>query len=122
MKKKELAMRLQVIDQELKGLEDEKKELREELLGKMKPGEIIVFETPEGPYKAKACETNVKILRKNSEILDEIGLQGYLASSTVQCGKLETYLKGAGDPGTMLARCIMAVETKTVLKILKGAA
>jgi len=120
MKKKDLAYRIYEIDQDLKGLEDEKRELREELLGKMKTGEVLVFDTPEGTYKAKACETNVKILRKNAEILEEIGLQGYLAASTVLCGKLETYLKAAGDVGGTMARCIEAVETKTVLKILRG--
>lgn len=120
MKKKDLAYRIYEIDQDLKGLEDEKRELREELLGKMKPGEVFTFDTPEGPYKAKACETNVKILRKNAEILEEIGLQGYLASSVIQCGKLETYLKSIGDVGAKLARCVEVVEIKTVLKIMRG--
>ena len=123
MRKQEIAKRVWEIDQELKGLEDERKELREELEGRMDAGEIVPFETELGPYRAKKCETEVKILKSAMLIENIVGRPAFFDSITVSVGKLEAAIKKhltALDPVEAMAACTAAVEKKAVLKILKG--
>uniref|UniRef100_A0A6M3LPG8 Uncharacterized protein n=1 Tax=viral metagenome TaxID=1070528 RepID=A0A6M3LPG8_9ZZZZ len=117
MKKEEIAKRIYDLGQAIKGLEDEKKELREELSGRMAVGDIVRFETPEGLYRAKKCPTFSTIMKSPEDILGIVGEDVFVASVKVSTEKLKELVSSQ-----VFEMCIKAkdVPGDDVLKILKG--
>ncbi len=118
-----IAKRIYELSQRIKGDQDEMAELREALAAKMKPGQLVPFDTPEGPYQAKLCECSETILHGNAIIIAEIGLEMFTGAAKVSLTDLKAVLFGSLPQevaNRSLTACTKATVTKTTLKILKG--
>lgn len=123
MRKKEgLARIVAKLTEEVNEKKAELAELREELAGMMKPGEIIELETA----RVKLCETEEKILVSNVRIMDLIGKKRFMEVAKVSCGALKTALEATAEDkaaaGAIFNLCVESFSKNTVLKVLKGGA
>ncbi len=119
-----IAKRIYELSQRIKGDQDEMAELREALAAKMKPGQVVPFDTPEGPFRAKLCEGLETVLKDNGQIELVIGTDLFLkhAKMGISCLK-EAIKERAVEPAheaMLLKECTKAIVTITTLKILKG--
>jgi hypothetical protein len=120
--KNELARRIYDLSERIKADKDEMDELRAGLAEKMKPGQVIGFDTPEGPCRLKLCECQETILEENEKIFDTIGKRRFMVAANVGCGGLKKSFEDLPAEGAELAlkACTKAIVTKTTLKLLKG--
>ena len=120
--KNELARRIYELSERIKSDKDEMDELREALAAKMKPGQVIGFDTPEGPFRLKLCECQETVLEDNGKLFDTIGRSRFVRAAKIGVTALKESLKDI-DPAeavTVLKVCTKAIVTKTTLKLLKG--
>jgi len=109
MKKKEAAQRMYELQQAIKALQDEQAEIREELAGKMKPGEAI-----EGDgYTVKLCPTKEIILHDNDLVYRLIGRETFIEVAKIGVQALR---KAVSEK--MFQAAVKAETEKLVLKVV----
>ena len=122
--KNELARRIYELSERIKSDKDEMDELREALAAKMKPGQVIGFDTPEGPYRFKLCECTETIPKDNEQIELIVGTELFVKHAKMGISSLKSAIaERAVEPAheaILLKSCIKAIVTKTTLKLLKG--
>lgn len=120
--KADIARRIYDLSEQIKGMQDESKELREKLTAKMKPGQVINFDTPEGPFRIKLCESQETVLEDNQRLFDMVGHKVFVQAAKVGVTALREALF-ADFPvqgNDVFAACTKAVVKKSVLKLLRG--
>jgi hypothetical protein len=117
MNREELAKRIYDLGQEIKGLTDEKEELREDLAKRMEVGDIVRFLTPEGLYRAIKCRPLSTVWKSPEDILGIVGEDTFVMSVKIVPESLRGLVSDE-----ILEMCIFAekVPGEPVLKILKG--
>lgn len=119
--KNELARRIYDLSERIKSDKDEMDEMRTALAAKMKPGQAIGFDTPEGPFRLKLCECKETVLEDNGKIFDTIGKGRFLAAAKIGTTALKASLEDIGATSDFVFKaCVKAIVTKTTLKLLKG--
>lgn len=135
--KNDLAERIYKLSQRIKADKDELEELRGALEAKMKPGQAVVFGTPEGIYRLKLVDCSETILKTNEEIKNVVGSEIFeqAAKFGVKALKdainanapeghlreiLEARLRGKKWEEHTYESCVKAVLPKPTLKLLKG--
>jgi hypothetical protein len=118
-----MAERIYALSQRIKADKDEMDEVREALKAKMKLGQVVQFNTPEGPHRMKLSDCSETILKDNESIQSIIGTDLFVKVAKIGTAALQAGLKEqCGSPlaeNTML-NCIKAIVPKPTLKLLKG--
>ena len=120
MKKADMAVMVVELTEGIKTMQDQLGELREDLAGRMMPGEIIEV----GNARVKLCEVEEKVLVGNAQILDLVGKKRFMEVAKVPCGALKAALEASvGDiyaARAIFNTCVKSFSKTTVLKVLKG--
>jgi hypothetical protein len=116
MKTKEAtAKRIYELSQRIKADKDETEELREGLAKRIKVGQAVEFDTPEGVHRMAMCACSETILEDNETILSVIGRRSFVSVAKVGVVALRDMVAPEE-----FKRCVKAITTKETLKLLKG--
>jgi hypothetical protein len=117
-----MAERIYALSQRIKADKDEMDEVREALKAKMKLGQVVQFNTPEGPHRIKLSDCPETILVENGAIFDTIGKRRFLQSAKIGVTALREAIKDidGGAVDLVMNSLTKAIVPKPTLKLLKG--